>query len=1134
MGDIQLKTVNRGQVAPSEPDVPPTTPSRNCVYDFFNQVIILLKKNFLVQFRSTTAFATQLFIGVIFLGILRLMQYSVESNPFFASDFFEVKSPIARSIELPDRCYSHHWENGCFSFIASPNDTSTTLGQYAANISSQMALDAGFAQRGEKYGYELFDDGAYIDDWLYLNQNATPIAIIFHHHGHDDIPKISYSLQVNTTQVCNTIGVLDCTDPKFDLMARFQRLVDQSILRVESGVPTATLDAAFSDFPHPAGNLDWDVMRDYGNDWLYVVIVFNFVIQLTFIVMEKEKGLRASMTQMGLKRSAYWISWFLSCEVINLFVVLLLCGFGNAIQMEFFLDNGFDVYFTMFFLSTTAFTLLAFFFSTLISSTEAARSFGIVWYVMTFIACPVLVFLYFYSGNEKDEGIIRGLSLIATAPFFKGIGDMIWASSGGRGKGMLWKRNGETTSTRADIETAVSGWSGDTDAWYSVDDAMLSLLWCCLLYAGLTWYFDHVVPNSFGLAQHPLFFLDPVYWGFERKKNKDDDNEISSTTDVAIDEEGEEEEERDDDVKAEEIAVRTGKTNDNTAIVINNLQKTFVSRMYDWVPSNSWGGGFIYASLPAALLALISQSPLFFIIFLIIFGLIFKFSPVSFKLRIMPTNQISKFSAVKGVSYCIENNSLFVLLGHNGAGKSTSFNMLTGLMPLSGGDAKILGYSVKHEMAQISKIMGVCPQHDVLWANLTGREHLELFARLKAIPADSIKAEVEARLVDVALEDAADIESCQYSGGMQRRLSLAIALLGDPKIVFLDEPTTGMDPVTRRKVWDTINRIKRGRVVILTTHSMEEAEILGDRVAIMSGGKLSCIGTSLHLKNKYGGGFRLSLACSDPEKVESVMKMVCDENLGVNASFISKTQDILLFKLGTNDASVLSPFFEKIENAKNEYKISDISIGNATLNDVFINLSVAEAKSDDLEEKQQNKKTRDTYNNDSGGDGEDSDKIEKQASCGASCFKCCFAESKYCCDCGCCSKDEPDVIPGEKEKTSKGLSSTPKGQVYAVVQKSLAFQLRQKKLMCCIIMFPTFFIVLIGLLGSLVFDPMTQRALDKYDWACLKDLLRETSYLPPAISVGNISPKNEQYKNDDWPPLPYLETPSFEFFFYIK
>jgi ABC-type multidrug transport system ATPase subunit len=121
-----------------------------------------------------------------------------------------------------------------------------------------------------------------------------------------------------------------------------------------------------------------------------------------------------------------------------------------------------------------------------------------------------------------------------------------------------------------------------------------------------------------------------------------------------------------------------------------------------------------------------------------------------------------------------------------GAGKSTTFNMMTGLMPLNGGDISIFGMSVRHDMDKISAIMGYCPQHDVLWDQLSGREHLELFARLKNIPENEIQGEVEARLKDVKLEKAADVLSGKYSGGMQRRLSLAIALIGNPKVVFLD------------------------------------------------------------------------------------------------------------------------------------------------------------------------------------------------------------------------------------------------------------------------------------------------------------------------------------------------------------
>ena len=396
---------------------------RSSFGDFTAQTLILTKKNFLVQVRSTTALATQLLIGVIFLGILRLMQLSIETNPVFTKDFLALRDPEVRTISLPARCVSHAWEGGCYSFVATPRDGSS-LGMFAADVSKKMATAAGFEGEGINGGYYMFNNTEEVDDWLFKNQNATPVAIHFHSDGSMN-SKVSYTLQYNGTRNCNVIGVLDCTEPSFDLMASFQvvqldlvcsffslrslqllpltvsskclvefsgrqplsiwpnispdcrsfffqMLVDQTVLQHLSGVATASIDVGFSDFPHPPGQLEFDVMGEYGPGWLYIAIVLNFVIQLTFVVMEKEKKLRAAMAQMGLSRAAYWISWFLASTVNNVVVVLLLCGFGAAIQMEFFLENGFDVYFTLFFLTATSFSLLAFFFSTLIRSALAA------------------------------------------------------------------------------------------------------------------------------------------------------------------------------------------------------------------------------------------------------------------------------------------------------------------------------------------------------------------------------------------------------------------------------------------------------------------------------------------------------------------------------------------------------------------------------------------------------------------------------------------------------------------------------------------------------------------------------------------------------------------------------------------
>ena len=794
--EVELPSV---RAAPAAPDILSAGGSRSVIiagagqgphFRFFKQVWLLLKKNWLMQTRSVSMLATQLLIGVIFLAILNAMQLAIENNPFFALDFYAVRDPVAKEVVAPMECQPHAWFPGgvkkpqCFSFVIAPN-TSDYMGSFTRNVAQEMAGEAGFNGEGENRGWMSLGSEMEVDEWLYSNQNATPVAVIFKSDGIGG-NDVSYTLQYNHTRICNVISALDCTDPKHDIMASFQRLVDQSVLRVKrfqekDGRRDASIDVKFSDFPHPAGVLDWDVMEAYGADWLYIAVIFNMVVQMYFIVTEKEKKLRGAMSQMGMMRSAYWMSWFISCEVVNVFVVLCMCAFGWAVNLEFFRENGFEVFFLLFMLTTTSFTMLAFFFSTLLGTGEHAFYAGIGWFVLTFLATPILVAIYFYNGAENREDIIKGLSLISSAPFYKGVNDLVRASSGGKNKGMEWDQENKPTQTAPDIGFALEGWQNN-GAWYTMEHAYEYLGWCCVLYAVLTWYFDHVVPNQYGLAHSPIFFLNWRYWA----------NVPTPTAPrAAIEDEEDDRGDIDDDVLAEEQTVHSGEYGERKpAIIVSGLKKKFESRVYGWLASSSWAGSFVYGSFIGIIAALATQDP-FSYFFWLILTMIFLRSKcccgcLNFRLRILPTRRFQSFTAVKGVSYAIEENSLFVLLGHNGAGKSTTFNMMTGLMPLTGGDATIMGMSVRDDMEKISVIMGYCPQHDVLWDELSGREHLQLFARLKNIPEVNIPAEVEARLKDVKLEKSADVLSGNYSGGMQRRLSLAIALLGDPKVIFLD------------------------------------------------------------------------------------------------------------------------------------------------------------------------------------------------------------------------------------------------------------------------------------------------------------------------------------------------------------
>ncbi|XP_041378992.1 cholesterol transporter ABCA5-like isoform X2 [Gigantopelta aegis] len=233
--------------------------------------------------------------------------------------------------------------------------------------------------------------------------------------------------------------------------------------------------------------------------------------------------------------------------------------------------------------------------------------------------------------------------------------------------------------------------------------------------------------------------------------------------------------------------------------------------------------------------------------------------------------------AVDGLSLDIYEGQITALLGHNGAGKTTLINMLCGLSPPSYGTATINGMDVSHsgDMERIRSMTGVCPQHDILYDELSCREHLEIFAAIKGVKQKNKASVVEKVMKAVDIEDQADVLAINLSGGQKRKLSVAIALIGDPKILFLDEPTAGMDPYSRRHLWSLLKNSKEGKIILLTTHFMDEADILADRKAIISHGKLKCCGSSLFLKQRFGIGYHLNMVVDpdcDDDRVTEILR----------------------------------------------------------------------------------------------------------------------------------------------------------------------------------------------------------------------------------------------------------------------
>ena len=218
----------------------------------------------------------------------------------------------------------------------------------------------------------------------------------------------------------------------------------------------------------------------------------------------------------------------------------------------------------------------------------------------------------------------------------------------------------------------------------------------------------------------------------------------------------------------------------------------------------------------------------------------------------MLTKQYKSLTAVDKLDLEIQQGELFSLLGVNGAGKTTTIKMLSCLVRPTHGDAMVGGYSVTAEPKQVKRLIGVSPQETAVAPNLSVRENLELICGIHGFSREKTKVKSQELAHQLALGEVLDRKAGKLSGGWQRRVSIAMALICEPQILFLDEPTLGLDVIARHELWDTIRAQKGQITIILTTHYMEEAEALSDRIGIMKNGRLLATGTAEELKRAAG------------------------------------------------------------------------------------------------------------------------------------------------------------------------------------------------------------------------------------------------------------------------------------------
>ncbi|GAB4821282.1 hypothetical protein N2152v2_008328 [Parachlorella kessleri] len=582
--------------------------------------------------------------------------------------------------------------------------------------------------------------------------------------------------------------------------------------------PLLPLSPSMKPFPWPAVTLDLGATA--------AALFFNLLLVSAFlaptrtavaaVVQEKELTLREGMRILGLQDAAYWASWAIT-HWSTMALSGLLCA---VVGLYPFAHSSFVLMLCLYWVTALALLAFAYCITTFFSKARVAGTATALIYLAAMVPGYVMPSLQPYGGAGWVASCLLPPSALSLFTH-------VLVKHESVQQGLTWQTISQPVTVNYQFSaTTVYG----------------MLLLDVALYFALLWYLDKVMPSEWGQNLPFYFPLLPSYWGIHLGKSSVPGSSNSRHSSSP---------------GPHAFAAPSGQEEGH---VLHN------------------GGA---RSRPAGGVAVRIQ------------GLT----------KVFPTTDGATKVAVDGLNLDMASGAITALLGHNGAGKTTTISILTGLLKPTSGDALINGLSVRHDMAAIRHSLGVCPQFDVLWPAITVREHLELFAAIKGfhkcvrraagpaglhaagggtpacgewlgcVPRKGAAAAwgveradraavAAAAAAEVGLAEKADSPAGDLSGGQRRKLSVALAFVGNPAVVILDEPTSGMDPYSRRFTWDVIRRRRSGASIILTTHSMEEADLLADRIAIMAEGRLAAEGTSLDLKSRYGVGYTLTLARS--------------------------------------------------------------------------------------------------------------------------------------------------------------------------------------------------------------------------------------------------------------------------------
>ena len=293
--------------------------------------------------------------------------------------------------------------------------------------------------------------------------------------------------------------------------------------------------------------------------------------------------------------------------------------------------------------------------------------------------------------------------------------------------------------------------------------------------------------------------------------------------------------------------------------------------------------------------------------------------------------------AVDDISFQVKKGEVFSFLGPNGAGKTTTIQMAATSLGITKGIIKIFGYDVEREREEVRKYIGICPQDLVFYEKLTVLENAMFFGKMYDVPAAELRERANNLIDKLGLSDKRRVQASKLSGGMKRRLNLIIALVNDPELLFLDEPTAGLDPQTRHLVWDFIKGLKkRGKTIFLTTHYMDEADALSDNVAIIDHGKIIALDSPFDLKQQYSSGDLVELKFEASRQVLEEKLRVIQQTEVYKESYLLEEENIMRISIREGLQNI-DKLIDKLGEL--ELRIIDMGIRSNSLENVFITLT---------------------------------------------------------------------------------------------------------------------------------------------------------------------------------------------------